>query len=207
MAARRTPVQPRAEERRRSLLDAAARLLAEKGYDAINTNSIAAEAGASVGTVYQYFPNKIVILQALLERFQGRLSEALMGALGSGSLDDLDAATERVVRAFAHFYQREPGYAELWLGSQLIGPLSQVGQAWGGEFSEVFGQILRARAGLEQANARCAARALVHAISSVVTVALTGPEDDRERMIDEAVAMARSYLAHITGSRPKPPAC
>lgn len=51
-----------------ALLDAAARILAEGGLEAANTNRIAEVAGVSVGSLYQYFPNKEALVAALVER-------------------------------------------------------------------------------------------------------------------------------------------
>ena len=107
----RRPVQARAEKRRASLLDAAARILEREGYAAVTTNAIAREAKTAVGTVYDYFPDKEALLVALLARYRVRLHEAVLPVVVDGP-SDLDALIERGVRAFARFYREEPGYAE-----------------------------------------------------------------------------------------------
>jgi AcrR family transcriptional regulator len=55
------------------IIDAAARVLTEHGYDGASTNRIAATAGISSGSLYQYFPNKDAIVTAVLERFSDQL--------------------------------------------------------------------------------------------------------------------------------------
>ena len=65
---RKTPRQARAKETQERFLDAAARVFARHGYSAGTTNRIAEEAGASIGSLYQYFPNKDAILVALVRR-------------------------------------------------------------------------------------------------------------------------------------------
>jgi len=62
---RRVPQQERAERRVAQLLEAAAVVLAEAGYDAATMTEIAERANASIGAVYQYFPNKEAIVRAL----------------------------------------------------------------------------------------------------------------------------------------------
>ena len=62
---RKTPVQPRAVETRDRILAAAARVFSRHGYAAGTTNRIAAEAGLSVGSLYQYLPDKEAIVEAL----------------------------------------------------------------------------------------------------------------------------------------------
>ena len=59
------------------ILDAATRVLSERGYDGASTNRIAAAAGISNGSLYQYFPNKDAIVVAVLDRFADRLAERL----------------------------------------------------------------------------------------------------------------------------------
>ncbi len=65
---RKVPKQVRARETQQRFLDAAARVFARHGYSAGTTNRIAEEAGASVGSLYQYFPNKDAILVALVRQ-------------------------------------------------------------------------------------------------------------------------------------------
>ncbi len=193
----RRPVQARARERRESLLDATAALLARAGWAAVTTNAVAREAGAAVGTVYDYFPNKEVLLEALLARYQERLQATVVGAL-AGAGDDLGALVDRGVRAFARFYREEPGYAALWLGSQLVAPLRDAGAAWGREFGALLGELVRAHTGATRARAERVALTLVHAVSAVVSLAVTRPPREREALVDEAVALATAYVTSAT---------
>jgi AcrR family transcriptional regulator len=65
---RKRPVQERSRRTVESILDAAARIFGERGYLATTTNDVAAAAGVSIGSLYQYFPNKDALLVALEER-------------------------------------------------------------------------------------------------------------------------------------------
>jgi AcrR family transcriptional regulator len=65
---RKFPRQQRAEVTVISIAEAAARILEHGGLDAYNTNSVARLAGISVGSLYQYFPNKDAISRALIDR-------------------------------------------------------------------------------------------------------------------------------------------
>ena len=64
---RKQPRQQRAVETRQAILGAAARIFAEYGYAAGTTNRIAEAADLSIGSLYQYFPNKDAILSALTD--------------------------------------------------------------------------------------------------------------------------------------------
>lgn len=79
--ARRRPKQGRSIATRDLIFEAAAQILEREGERAFNTNRLAERAGVSVGTIYQYFPNKQAILiamarreQALLERDTARMA-------------------------------------------------------------------------------------------------------------------------------------
>lgn len=82
---RKEPRQPRGHETRARILDAARAVFAEHGYAAGTTNRIAAAAGLSVGSLYQYFPNKDAILVQLVDAHvddgAARLDRALTAAV------------------------------------------------------------------------------------------------------------------------------
>ena len=65
---RKKPAQARARATVEAILQAAAHILTRKGYDALTTNHVAERAGVSIGSLYQYFPNKDAILVALASR-------------------------------------------------------------------------------------------------------------------------------------------
>jgi len=64
---RRTPSQERSVELVAKLLEATAQVLGEVGLQATSTNKIAARAGVAIGSIYQYFPNKQALIDALLD--------------------------------------------------------------------------------------------------------------------------------------------
>jgi AcrR family transcriptional regulator len=85
---RKLPKQPRSEATVRAILDAAAQVFERHGYAAATTNRIAGRAGVSIGSLYQYFPNKDAILVALVHRHVADSTAALqphLQRLGSGA--------------------------------------------------------------------------------------------------------------------------
>jgi AcrR family transcriptional regulator len=75
----RAPQRERGKRRVAALLEAAVTLFAEKGYDAVTMTEVAARAGAPIGSLYQFFPSKETLADALLDRFGERLDDALKG--------------------------------------------------------------------------------------------------------------------------------
>ena len=80
---RKAPRQQRAHETRARILDAARRVFAEHGYAAGTTNRIAEAAGLSIGSLYQYFPNKDAILVELVDQHIDAGTDAVLAALGT----------------------------------------------------------------------------------------------------------------------------
>jgi AcrR family transcriptional regulator len=70
-------------------------VLLRDGYDAFSTNRIAAEAGISPGSFYQYFPNKDAIIDEVIRRYGDDLAEQVAAALG----DRLGESGPRMIRA------------------------------------------------------------------------------------------------------------
>lgn len=74
---RKTPVQARSQTTLRAIFDATIQVLLRDGVSALTTTRVAERAGVSVGTLYQYFPNKHALLAAILEQHLGAIAEAI----------------------------------------------------------------------------------------------------------------------------------
>ncbi|WP_420311832.1 TetR/AcrR family transcriptional regulator [Streptomyces sp. YS-B37] len=78
---RKRPRQQRSQETYDTILEAAAQLFESLGYTTATTNKIADRAGVSIGSLYQYFPNKDALLYALGERHVRSLASAMNAAM------------------------------------------------------------------------------------------------------------------------------
>ena len=78
----RVPTRQRGRLRVAALLDAAATVFAARGYDAATMTEIAAAAKAAIGSLYQFFPSKDSLADALVTRYVERLDEALRALAG-----------------------------------------------------------------------------------------------------------------------------
>ena len=111
------------------ILEAAMRLLANSGLEALTTNAVAETAGVSIGTLYQYFANKEAILDALADREMAGLSERVMAALKEPAAMRPEERMVSVIRAVTASYGgRRPvhrivmGYS-LARGGRRLAPL------------------------------------------------------------------------------------
>lgn len=107
---RKSPKQERAARTVEAILESAAHILETRGFDGYNTNAIAARAGASIGSVYQYFASKDAITAALIAAD----NEGLVSALDSAAaLIDPHAALDAMIAAAANHQLGRPRLAQL----------------------------------------------------------------------------------------------
>jgi AcrR family transcriptional regulator len=95
--AAKEPKRERGKQRVAALIDAGAELFAEKGYEATTMTEIASRAGAAIGSLYQFFPSKEALAEALFNRF-----------------------TERAAASFARVEELAPGRSARELADLLI---------------------------------------------------------------------------------------
>jgi AcrR family transcriptional regulator len=204
--ARAVPTNPRksaSQERSRAtvqaLLDATARVLTREGYDRASTNRIAATAGVSVGSLYQYFPNKEALVAALVARHNREMLDLLREALKEVASLDLATAIAKLVRAAVDAHRVDPALHRVF-DEQVprMGQLAKIEALQGETFQLV-------RSYLDQRRDEISVRDLDSATSILVTTveALThqfvihrpgAPERDRDRFIDEVTRLVMGYL-------------
>jgi AcrR family transcriptional regulator len=217
---RREPRQPRAVDTRARILDAARTVFAGHGYAAGTTNRIAAAADLSVGSLYQYFPNKDAILVALVREHVEAGTSAVMAALaatpaaraageregparaagepeglGDRDPDDLAGTVRRVVAAMVAVHARDRRLHQV-LFEEAPRPASLLRELHRLEdevVALVAGHLRLQRPHLE--DPVLSARIIVCAIESLVhrLVATTRPLDG-QRFIDEVSRLVVGYL-------------
>src|SRR5215813_1662844 len=113
--------QARGQRRIDLLLDVAALVFAEVGFEAATTNAIAARAGVSPGSLYQFFPNKDAMAEALADRFVQRLRETQ--AVFGPEIEYLPLAEliDHVLDPLVAFHVAHPGFQAMFSGS-IVSP-------------------------------------------------------------------------------------
>jgi AcrR family transcriptional regulator len=97
--ARKRPRQDRAKATVDALVEATARLLVEEGWDGTSTNKIAAKAGVSVGSLYQYFEGKEQLVIAVGERHHQQLMAVIAGAAAGVADKELPEMVDSIIGA------------------------------------------------------------------------------------------------------------
>src|ERR1035441_9835933 len=97
---RKTPVQARSTVTVEAIYEATFQVLLAVGPDRLTTTRVAERAGVSVGTLYQYFPNKQSLLLSVLEKHQDRVVGAVELACGRNHGQQVSTMIESVVESF-----------------------------------------------------------------------------------------------------------
>jgi AcrR family transcriptional regulator len=119
ISSRKEPRQTRSAELVAAVLEAAAQVLAKQGARRFTTARVAEKAGVSVGSLYQYFPNKAAILFRLQSNEWRQTSEMLRGILEDGAKPPLDR-----LRTLVHaFIRSECDEAEMRVALNDAAPL------------------------------------------------------------------------------------
>ncbi len=138
----RTPQRRRGHERVASLLDAAAACFVEKGYDAATMTEIAARADAAIGSLYQFFPTKEALAQALMGNYADALQQRLHKLAERAEAWDSDRLATELIRLLVAFRRRHPAFvvlAETVASEPALRGLA-IRQRLRGELQELLGQ-------------------------------------------------------------------
>ncbi len=113
-AARRVPTQQRSRARVAAVLDAAAQLIDEIGPDAATTALIAARAGVSVGWLYDFFPNREAVYEAVMARSIANVTPIADRVHAEYADRPWREGLCAVIDALVGFYRTDPGFRVLW---------------------------------------------------------------------------------------------
>lgn len=115
---RRRPRQRRARQTVEAILDAVIRVLKREGFNAVTTNRIAEVAGVSIGSVYQYFPDKRAIFIELHQRHLEQIDRLVEITLVQHARSSLEELMRALVDAMVDAHKQDPELYDL-LSSQV----------------------------------------------------------------------------------------
>lgn len=200
---RRTPSQQRSRVMVATILEAAARVLAYTGWTEFTTNQVANVAGVSIGSLYQYFPNKLALAEAIrqqhLEKILRVLATNQTGKIGHDSLTErvselldgilaahrVNPVLHRVLLDEVPLSRRDghPGFEQLYNAYYLAFTTEALGEA--------------------SLRAPVVARVLASAIEGVVHQAARRGELESSSIRCELEWLVCAYLGQVRGTAPK----
>jgi AcrR family transcriptional regulator len=114
LSPRKLPRQARARDTVAAILEAAIELFSSQGFADTSTNQVARRAGVSVGSLYQYFPNKDALVVALFERHLQEVEAVIAGSLASfgNPAVPMRTAMREMLEALGALHDRDPRLAQ-----------------------------------------------------------------------------------------------
>jgi AcrR family transcriptional regulator len=112
-AARRAPIQQRSQLTVEAMLDAVVKLLKRGDASSITTNRIAETAGVSIGSLYQYFPNKRAIFIALHERHIGQVDRIMQRRMAESAESTLEELISSLIDGMIEAHAADPKLSDL----------------------------------------------------------------------------------------------
>ncbi|MBN6057044.1 TetR family transcriptional regulator, partial [Nonomuraea sp. RK-328] len=188
--------QARGLRRMSEILDAAELVIADVGYPELTTNQVAARAGMSPGSLYQFFRNKEEILDGLVTRYTDEREEFWAGRLAQVTPEvPLEALVGRLVDESVAFKTRSPAYWALLYGSatgdRLAAAAGRLHEAIAGQVAEM---LRRRSPGLEPDRALMLGTMAVAAVKAVMPLVSTAPPERAEALVAELKVMLVRYL-------------
>ena len=105
---RKSAIQERSRATVDALVEATARILVKEGFDKASTNPIPQAAGVSVGSLYQYFPNKEALVAAVIERHQQEIMQTVRGELAEVLAEPVEKAMRMLVAIAVKAHRVDP---------------------------------------------------------------------------------------------------
>ena len=196
---RKQPSQGRSRFTIRQIVEAAARVFEERGYAGATTNRIAERAGVSIGSLYQYFPNKESILAVLLQQHTEEVANAVEAIRRHVAEEphDLVGALHHFVETMVELHSRNPRLQHVLLEEaprppHLTAELRELEEA-AMESTEV---LLRENPQVRTEDYETAAYLAVQSVETLVHRFVIEPPDgmNRERFAAELVQLLVRYL-------------
>lgn len=178
--ARRAPAQQRSRDRLERFLAVATALIAEKGSDHLKMSEVAERAGASIGSLYQYFPDKAAIIRALAERIHATSNRCIADALTPvRTIGELQQAFAALVDQYYGMFLSEPVMRDISSGMQADKELMAIELAANRANAETLADAMRRVRG-ETASGDVSASALLIWQLGEATMRLAISVDRRE---------------------------
>jgi AcrR family transcriptional regulator len=192
---RRVPTQERSRQRVERILESAAHVFASQGYEAATMEAIAAGAETSIGSIYQFYPNKRAVFRGLLERYHDSLKTWFDALLDSPLLElPWRELLDSSIDAVARFHETEPGFRAVWVGMHLTEEVLTEGEAMNRELARRIESVLGRKLDLPAKQRPIVATMIVEIVTMMLILSARRPTDSRAVVI-ETKALLRRYLA------------
>lgn len=198
---RRQPKQKRSQQRVERILEAAAEVFTEVGYEAATTHAIASRAKTAIGSLYQFFPDKLAIFHALEERHMEQVT-AIHAKIMTPEMAQvpLEEMIQQIVETFAVYFEH-PGpkvvYIQYFVAPEMF---KYFDDSFTQELIQKFASQLRLRnPALSSLKSQLLAEVCLQCYNSLLLVALRSDRTHRKQLYEEIRELLVAYLRPYVG--------
>lgn len=198
-ALRRMPTQRRSRERVERMLAAATELIAEKGSDALRMGEVAERAGVSIGSLYQFFPDKAAVIRTLAERYNAAGRDCIRDGL-SGVTDaaGLRTAFAALVDVYYGIFLAEPVMRDIWSGTQADPALRDIDRTDSRINGAVLAEVMaRVNPGADRAAIDASAFLVMQLGEATMRLAISVEPEEGRLLVETYKRMAIGEIAQV----------
>lgn len=192
---RKQPVQQRSAKRVEQMLEACAALIDELGYDGVTTTLIAERAGVAVGSLYQFFPDKRAVVQALTKRNLDHFTAEIDRRLDWAHLEHWWDGVDEIIDIYVEMYRTVPGFARIRFGDVIDLRFIDDERDNNTVIAEKLAALIAAKTNLPVDSLFRQITIANDIGDAILALAFRRKLFDEQDMIDEAKRVVRQYLA------------
>jgi AcrR family transcriptional regulator len=193
---RRTPTQERSRKRVQTILDAAALVFDEQGFDAASMETIAERAGTSIGSIYQFFPNKLALFEALAAHCLEQQRKAFDALFASAAEDSWMQVISRAIDGFNPLREVDPIFRAVLANLQLYRLYEKADVELTRYFIGKIARLVKKHTGsTAPVERRLIATTIVNTITGALFLSQREEPRFRRQLLDETKVLLHRYLA------------
>ena len=197
---RKTPHQNRSRERVETILKCATELIGKNGSDAMKMSDLAKIAGISIGSLYQYFPDKSAIIQTLANRYSAEGQSCIKGGLAQvATPDQLFTSFEALIDEYYEIFIADPVMRDVWSSMQTDATLRENDLITSWENAAILVDTLkRLDCTRDQENLSAISFMIIHLGEATMRIAITVGKVEGQKLVDTYKRMALNELRRLT---------
>jgi AcrR family transcriptional regulator len=196
---RRQPVQQRSAKRVEQMLNASAELIDELGYDALTTTLIAKRAGVAVGSLYQFFPDKRAVVQALTQRNLEQFIASVTERLAQVDHGHWWEVVDSILDIYLRMHREIPGFSKVHFGDVVDLQLLDDNRDNNAVLVDALTEILVPNLDVAVEDLRFALTIANETADALLKLAFRRDPMGDEQIVSEAKYVVKGYLASRFG--------
>jgi AcrR family transcriptional regulator len=181
------------------MLEACAALIDELGYDGVTTTLIAERAEVAVGSLYQFFPDKRAVVQALTQRNLEYFMTEMERQLDEAHLEHWWDGADIAFDIYVYMFREVPGFARIRFGDVVDLRLIADERDNNTVIADGLAELIASKFDLALDEVRLPVAVAIEIADGILNLAFRRKLFDSETVIDEARRVVRAYLSGRLG--------